>query len=1530
MPDSNWNLDMKIHTIPSSWRINLSVLANAIPASALRSFGSRLTACQSPKSAAGILCELIGIGLLAAGWLRGLMLIGLLLAGLGDWATPAAAANRIWTGALNGYWSEPGNWDPAGPPGTNDYLRFKRDDDAHRFMTNDIQGLVLRGLDFGSDENDHSYQLDGNAIRFTPDSQLTCWPDGSSTITINCPLIAQDGLVVYVYVFASFFDHTAVLHLNGSITVEDGALEFIAQDGDLFPGDATSHIYIFGAISGPGAVIIRPRNEGTVRFVGPLNNTLGGTMYLSTEDGGEIIFNKTAGYVVTNVLSVVSRREATLKLNQPNQFGPNSTILLLDDAILRLSGTSQLVGNLVFTNTLLPGSAPPLLDTGNTTCQLRNGIISRVTKSGGAPPIIQGRLSLTAGDHDFNVEAEGYAGLEIQAEILGAGGFTKTGAAALLLKGVNTFIGPVTTAEGIIDAYTPSAFGAAVGGVTLDGGGLVLRNVAIGQESLFALGQNTGGELPGSSLTVVGSSSWAGPVTLNTNLAVVGGDMTFTGLVSGMGGLGCFSSGTIRLGGTLANTYTGPTLVRSPLVEFAKPAGVKAYNGPLIVGGAFGGPHEARWLNSYQNVFANVTLFANGTINLNNFNEDFGPLTFNGGHIVMGTGELGIYGLVTVNEAPAVASISGRLGLPTGYREFRVADGSASPDLLVSATVLGPGHLHKTGLGQMTLTGANTYNGLTLLEAGTLTVGHPNGLGSTASGTIVQDGATLAFSFLNGPVPENISLRGAGVGGTAGALNVTGTAHLRNQFPSLFAALDLITNATIRVESGGRLTADGFISGIGPLTKTGFGSLVFSNANPNTYVGETLVKEGTLELRKPNNAIAVPGHLILGPATLPTPAVALWYQAGAMPATAIATINANSLLDLNGNNQTLQRLNLNDGGDAATGAGTLSFSSGGLVAVGSLFGSGPSASAAFSGRIGLPANEALTFAVSAYTPGPPVGAPELEVSALIAAPAENVNFERAGIYKSGGGELRLTGNNTFNGRVDVVAGTLTVGSGTALGTAFDSTFIENGASLALINGITINNESLRLNSTNSAALDNRGGHNTWTGPITLARPSNISVSQNWTLTTSGIISGPGNLVKRGAGTLTLGGTGHNTYAGETLVGSGILQLDKPSTITAVPGALSIGPAIGLAAVARNFNNYQIIGNIFVNRGGLLDLNHRTENVDHLFLTEGGDVETGNGTLILKTGGSLNVTPGVISDSSTIAGHVDVLPGMFPISVAAAPTATGQPDLDVSARITSAGGVANLQKTGAGWLRFGGTNTYTGTTTVSGGTLQLDGVQPQSPVHVSAARLQGGGTVGHITFGGNSAARLAPGTSPGILTTSNFNANAIGGGQVEIELNSLTVGSGYDQLNVRGTVNLTGLTLSPTLNFASAATDQFTIINNDGADAVTGTFTGLPQNMKLYIGGELFQISYTGGTGNDVVLTRLVTPPPPTLRIERASPDSVRLIWPTNDPAFSLQATTNLTGTPWVAATPLPTIVTTNHVVTNTISDNSKFYRLSSP
>ena len=70
-----------------------------------------------------------------------------------------------------------------------------------------------------------------------------------------------------------------------------------------------------------------------------------------------------------------------------------------------------------------------------------------------------------------------------------------------------------------------------------------------------------------------------------------------------------------------------------------------------------------------------------------------------------------------------------------------------------------------------------------------------------------------------------------------------------------------------------------------------------------------------------------------------------------------------------------------------------------------------------------------------------------------------------------------------------------------------------------------------------------------------------------------------------------------------------------------------------------------------------------------------------------------------------------------------------------------------------------------------------------------------------------------------------------------------------------TVNLAGAGVNVNLTFTPVLGSAFMLIQNDGVDAVVGTFAGLPQGATLVLNGMTFQISYMGGTGNDVVLTR---------------------------------------------------------------------------
>jgi autotransporter-associated beta strand protein len=158
--------------------------------------------------------------------------------------------------------------------------------------------------------------------------------------------------------------------------------------------------------------------------------------------------------------------------------------------------------------------------------------------------------------------------------------------------------------------------------------------------------------------------------------------------------------------------------------------------------------------------------------------------------------------------------------------------------LTVSAPVSGDADLTKAGTGTVVLSGANTYTGETTISTGTLSVGHATGLGSTAAGTMVSDGATLNVN--NVTVAENLTISGNGVG-SAGALTGTGNAGVSG-------TVTLAANTTVGAATGSdTLNLSGVVSGSGMnLEKVGAGTVILSAAN--TYSGATTVTAGTLQL----------------------------------------------------------------------------------------------------------------------------------------------------------------------------------------------------------------------------------------------------------------------------------------------------------------------------------------------------------------------------------------------------------------------------------------------------------------------------------------------------------------------------------------------------------------------------------------------------------------------------------------------------------------------------------------------------------
>ena len=178
----------------------------------------------------------------------------------------------------------------------------------------------------------------------------------------------------------------------------------------------------------------------------------------------------------------------------------------------------------------------------------------------------------------------------------------------------------------------------------------------------------------------------------------------------------------------------------------------------------------------------------------------------------------------------------------------------------------------------------------------------------------------------------------------------------------------------------------------------------------------------------------------------------------------------------------------------------------------------------------------------------------------------------------------------------------------------------------------------------------------------------------------------------------------------------------------------------------------------------------------------------------------------------------------------------------------------------------GTNDYFGATKINAGTLQVNGKNTNSPVTINGGTLSGTGTVNTVAL---TSGTLAPGAATGILNTGNL---AFTGGTFYAGLASTV---NYSQANVAGTVTLgsnTSLTLSPT--FTPSSGNTFTIINNDGTDAISGTFKGLAEGAKVNVNGIDYTISYKGGTGNDVVLTANTTTVSTTTTVATSASPSV--------------------------------------------------------
>ena len=429
-----------------------------------------------------------------------------------------------------------------------------------------------------------------------------------------------------------------------------------------------------------------------------------------------------------------------------------------------------------------------------------------------------------------------------------------------------------------------------------------------------------------------------------------------------------------------------------------------------------------------------------------------------------------------------------------------------------------------------------------------------------------------------------------------------------------------------------------------------------------------------------------------------------------------------------------------------------------------------------------------------------------------------------GIDKTGVGNLYLAAGNSYGGTTTVEAGTLQAGNSNSLGFTSGATVVESGAALIADVGITIA-EPITINGTGAGAVPgalrsgetNAGGigptTSTWSGTITLGSDASLGsdpgfeVSQQQqpsSLIVTGVISGSANLTIGANCTVVFGGSSANTYTGTTTV-DGNLSLDD-SGASSVPGALDI---VGGTVQLQLSNQIADSASVTVDTSGTFALGASNETIASF---SGSGAISGSGTLTLNT-----------SVSNPFSGQIT--------------------------------GSVNINVTGTGILTLNSTSNSptSGTITVSSsGQFAIDGSAPLATLNfTSASRLYGTGTIGTLNMSGG---HLDPGdVGPGTLNVIG-NANLAAGSDLRWSASS----SATSELDVRGNVTLGGAFAINSLasGFVPVQNAVYTLINNRGAQPVSGTFSGLAEGA-VYVGlGDDWRISYKGGDGNDVTLTFL--------------------------------------------------------------------------
>lgn len=1067
---------------------------------------------------------------------------------------------------------------------------------------------------------------------------------------------------------------------------------------------------------------------------------------------------------------------------------------------LRLTGTNTFTGAVTINQSFI--DVPTLTNSGvngplgaGTTITLNSGT---VTVPGFGPSstdrsFVIGPLGGTIGPGNGTIVLSG--------AISGAGTLSTTGAASatLVLTGTNTFGGDLFISPGTVRI----ANGAAVP----DSAEVTLQN-----GSIFDL--NNSVETVGS----LRSLSTGSQVRLGTGTLTIGADnssTSFDGVISGTGNLVKIGTGTQTLAG--ASTFTGALAINGGAISVPDLTN-SGIAGPLGAGTSMsldGGNLIVTAVTSDSTNRAITLNAGGGTFDSSSFVTLSGVISGPGG-LTKRTGPLTLTGTNTFTGAVTV--LQGGLTVPT------VTDSGVPGPLGAGTTIiLNNGALLLSGAGTHSTnrtvvfgpqTGQLHATTGTLVMTGTLT-GSSGVVVTGNGGTVVLSGNnTFAGNlFISNQGMVRIA-NGNAIPDTAQVQMTNGTVFDVNGSTETIAALSSFDPAGGTVMLGsGTLTIGNFnssppatsfggvISGTGNLVKSGFAQLTLTG--PNTFTGGMTIFSGPLAVPDVADSgvispLGAGSSIILGAAN----------GLGTLLFTGASNDSTNRPVALIGNGGgvtvenaattlTLTGPITGSGGFAKSGLGTLvlsgtntnsgtTFVSQGVLRLIGGSAIGDNSTAFFSaGVLDLNNTNEVIGALSGGSAG--VNGIVMLGSGTLTTGGNGTSttFSGAitgtgGLIKTGTGTLTLTSANSYSGATMVNAGKLQLSGGNALADTSPLT-------------VSANATAEFLNGTETIASLAGDGDVVLTGSTLTVGAANSST------TFSGVISGSGNLVKSGTGTLTLSNAPTHTFTTSVLGGTLALNGGVDSaggTITVAPGAF---------LQARNVVSRALAGTGTITATGTLIIGDASSTSGFAF---GGTLAVGTNQVVLADADFADLGP---TTTLGAGGRLNSLNG--------ARLSPGE-SVTVGAAV-SANIAGNLTNNG----------TLNGPT-AAGQMLSLTG-------DVNGT----GNFTGNMRFTDS----FSPGNSAAAVSLENFIFESTH--VLTLEIGGLAAGSEYDRLNFSGAATIDGtLTVLLINNFQPAEGNVFTLLNGG---TLSGTFDSLalpPLNPGL-----AWQYSQTASTATLTVI-----------------------------------------------------------------------------